>query len=51
MSKTLQIASYVASNELLQASPNMSPEGPFHLVNFLAFKKQAEYPPRINREI
>ena len=44
MSKTLHIDSIEPSAKQLQALHAINPEGPFHFVNFLAFKDHAEYP-------
>ena len=44
MNKTLQLNTIEPSAEQLQALLKIKPEGPFHFVNFLAFKAQAEYP-------
>jgi uncharacterized protein (DUF1330 family) len=44
MSKTLHIDSIEPSAEQLLALQAIDPQGPFHFVNFLAFKEQAEYP-------
>ena len=44
MNETLQPNTIEPSAEQLQALMEINPKGPFHFVNFLAFKDQAEYP-------
>ncbi|AMO69087.1 hypothetical protein DOK_07214 [gamma proteobacterium BDW918] len=44
MSETLHVDSIEPSAEQLKALQAIDPEGPFHFVNFLAFKDEAEYP-------
>jgi uncharacterized protein (DUF1330 family) len=44
MNKTLQLDPNEPSAGQLQALLEIKQDGPFHFVNFLAFKAQAEYP-------